>query len=95
MRAVEFALKHTHIMSTHVFNAIRHGPTTSFRIASSPSRVILTSVPPNASPPSRWTISNFARTYTSRAWWSAASAVGCALMFPGFMTSMATLLTRR
>ena len=59
MRAVEFALKHTHIMSTHVFNAIRHGPTTSFRIASSPSRVILTSVPPNASPPSRWTISRW------------------------------------
>ena len=87
----------THIMSTHVSAAIRHGrgPTTSFRIASSPSRVILTSVPPNATPPSRWTISNFARTYTSRAWWSAASAVGCALMFPGFMTSMATLLTRR
>ena len=38
---------------------------------------------------------NFARTSTSRNWWSAASAVGCALMFPGFTTFMATLPTRR
>ena len=85
----------THIMSTHVFTAIRPGPTTFFRIASYPWRVILTSRPPTASPPLRWTIGNFARTFTYRTWWSAASAVGCALMFPGFTTFMATLPTRR
>ena len=68
----------THIMSTHVFTAIRPGPTTSSRIAS----VTLDTVPPPVSPSSRSKISNFARTYTSRKCRSM-GAVGYASMPPG------------
>ena len=45
----------------------------------------------------RWTleVNGMTMTVINGAFLTAASAVGCALMFLGFMTSMATLLTRR
>ena len=81
-------------MSTHVFTAIRPGPTTSSRIASYPSCVTLDTVSPPVSPSSRSKISKFVRTYTSHRCRSM-GAVGYASMLPGFTTFMAELLIRR